>query len=188
MKKSLISMILCLALLFCALPLNTFAEEGEYILEYLERDISTGDGYIIVEYDDVKVELHNSEDTTAIPNGADVTITIKAEIGSSIEALAFDNAPMNFDGPAIELNMTIQNFSDNHSVKVTYAATTFNCTVGSVGNGKVRVVTPATEEASVTLPMGEDFEFYAEAEEVTKFSALQSTAKQLTLQNTVRPM
>lgn len=165
MKKSLISIILCFVLLFCALPFNAIAEESEYILEYLERDVSTGDGYIIVEYDDVKVELFDNEDTTVIPNGADVTITIKAEIGSSIEALAFDNAPMNFDGPAIELNMTIQNYNENHSVKVTYAATTFNCKVDSVGNGKVSVVKPATEETSVTLPMGEDFEFYAEAEE-----------------------
>ncbi|MBR3971497.1 MAG: dockerin type I repeat-containing protein [Ruminococcus sp.] len=165
MKKIIISIFLCVALLLSVAPFIVFAEESEYTFEYLERDVSTGDGYIIVEYDDVRVELSENADTTKIPDGVNVTITIRADIGSSITALAYDNAPMSFGDPAMELNMTIDNYSGDHSLKVTYSVTSFTCSVSSAGKGKVSITNPATEEASVVLPMGEDFEFYAEAEE-----------------------
>lgn len=165
MKRLLISLTLCFLLIFGVVPAGVFAQEVVHTFEYIKRGASTGDGYVVVEYDDVKVELNGDTATAEIPDGANVTVTIKAQLGSAITALAYDNAPMGFGEPAIEFNMTIENYSDNHSLKVTYMAATFNCSVSSIGAGKVDIVNPSTDAESVEVPMGDNFEFYAQAED-----------------------
>lgn len=167
MKKRFLSIFLCVILMFSAISFTVNgAEAAEYYeFEYIKSDVATGDGYIVVEFSGEKFTLSEERESVQIPKGETVNVTIKAELGSSITALDYDGGPMSFGDPAQELNMTIKNFATDHSLKVTYMKQSFNCTVSSFGNGSVKIVDPATNGMLAQVPMGENFMFYAEAQE-----------------------
>jgi len=186
MKKRFFALLLSVLMLFSSVAFTVSAatETEEFFeFEYLKRDISTGDGYVVVEFSGNKVTLKGDRDTTQIPKGEKVKVTIKAQIGSAVTAVAYDNIPMNFGDPASELNMTIENYKSNHSLKITYDAQTFNCSVSSVGSGNVEIIDPATDRASVNVSRGENFMFYAEAQEGEEILAIKVNGKDIDLTN-----
>ena len=175
MMNKIISLALCLLIMLCAVPFGVSAQTDETEIlgpgvenmcqfEYLKRDVSTGDGYVILEFAGNKITLSGDNQTTYIPKGSDVKITIKADTGSAVSAVVYDGGPMGFDGPAQELQMTISNYKSDHQLKITYTKQSFECSVASVGNGTVKVMEPVTSGTSVQVPMGANFAFTAEAQ------------------------
>ncbi|MBE6737931.1 MAG: hypothetical protein E7566_04695 [Ruminococcaceae bacterium] len=174
MKIKFISMLLCVFMFFSAVSLTVGAQENTELceFEYLKRDVSTGDGYVLIEYAEEKITLSGDRDTTQIPKGENIKVTIKAVPGSVITEVVYDGVPMGFGDPAQELNMTIENFGSDHSLKITYEIQTYTCSVKSIGNGSVSIIEPQTDRTSVSLPVGENFIFYAEAQEGFEITAI----------------
>lgn len=156
------------ALLFvCALmvmSVTTAFATDTFAFEYLVWKESTGSGKMILQYQTTTVTLSDSGEMVDIPKGETVQMTIKADPGCEISAVVYNGAPLNYERPATEINMKIDNYSGNNSVKVTYDKAEYLCSTTSVGNGKVTINTPATDESSVKVPVGGNFGFTVEAD------------------------
>lgn len=161
MKKITAFLFVCMLMIMSVIP--AFGAEGVFTLEYIEWHESTGDGHMTVEYLTEKATLNNSLESVEILKDSTVQITIKAEPGSEISAVTYNGTPMSYDRPTTELTMKIDNFSRDVSIKVTYDKAEYLCSTESVGNGKVKITSPATEESSVMVHVGGVFGFTMEA-------------------------
>ncbi len=163
MKKRITALVFCFVMLLMLVPFTAFAQEKVYNFEYMIGQASTGEGYIIVEYNGQKFTLEEPGDVEGIPAGADVEVTIKAKEGSAITALVYNGAPKTFGDAATELNMKIENYSDNNSLKITYTAMYYTCNITAIGSGNAYLVAEEGNFSSISVPIGGSIEFEAQA-------------------------
>ncbi len=179
MKKVIISLLIALFMIVSVTP--AFAADEIFKFEYLEWEDSTGDGCVVVEFLGDDVTLSDNGETTDIPKGETVEITIKADNGSEISAVSYNGAPMSYERPAIELNMKIENYSGNNSLKVTYDKATYLCSTSCIGNGKVTITSPKTDESSVKVLIGESFAFTVEADDKNEIYSMTINGEEVDL-------
>lgn len=163
MKRIIVSLLICIFMFLSTIP--AFAADDVFEFEFLKLSDSTGDGYVVVKYEGEEETLSNSGETVDIRKGETVEITIKAESGSEITSVSYNGTPMNYERPAIELNMKIENYSGDNSLKVSFDKVTYLCSASCIGNGKVTINSPKTDASFARVPIGESFAFTVEAED-----------------------
>ena len=179
MKKILVSLLIFIFMVLSIFP--AFAAEDVFTLEFLKWEGSTGDGYVLADYNGKKVNLSENKDTADIPKGTTVEITIKAESGCEISSVSYNGAPMSYERPATELNMKIENYSGNNSIKVTFDKAAYMCSTSCIGNGKIIITSPDTEETFVKVPVGESFAFTVVADDNNEIYSMTVNGKEVDL-------
>lgn len=182
MKKRFTSVLLCLFMLLSVMPFSAFAQDKTYSFEYLVSGASTGEGCIIVKFDDKKITLSEPGDVEDIPAGTDVEVTIKAKEGSAITAVVYNGAPMTFDDAAVELSMAIDNYSADNSLKITYTSMRFNCNITAIGNGSAYFVTDEGKATSLSVSIGGGIEFEAVASKGAEIVAVSINGEEIDLE------
>ncbi len=182
MKRCILAFLLCFLMFSAIMPLGVNAEEKVYGLEYMIGQTSTGEGYIIVEYGGKKVTLSEPADVEDIPAGADVQVTIKAKEGSAITTVVYNGAPMTFGDAAMELNMNIDNYSSNNSLKITYVVMNYTCNITSIGNGSAYFITDEGKATSLSVPVGGGIEFEAVASKGAEIEAIVINGEEIDLE------
>ncbi len=168
-------------MLLVSATFTAFAESKTYSFEYMVGQASTGEGYIMVEYDSQKFTLEEEDLIDAIPEGANVEVTIRAEVGSAITAVVYNGAPMSFGDASAELNMTIDNYSSNNSLKITYTTMYFDCNITALGNGSAYFVTDDGKADSLSVPIGGGIEFEAVAQQGSQIEFISVNGEEIDL-------
>ncbi len=182
MIKRVSALVMCVLMLLVSATFTAFAEDKAFSFEYMVGQSSTGDGYITVEYDAQKFTLEEADCIENIPAGAEVKVTIKAEVGSAITAVVYNGAPKFFGDASAELNMTIDNYSSNNSLKITYKTMYFDCKITTVGEGSAFFVTDEGKADVLSVPIGGGVEFEAVAQMGSQIESISVNGEEIDLE------
>ena len=182
MIKRVAALVMCVLMLLVSATFTAFAEDKAFSLDYMVSQSSTGEGYVVLEYDAQRFTLEEADCIENIPAGADVKITIKAEMGSAITAVVYNGAPMSFGNASAELNMTIENYSSNNSLKITYTTMFFDCSITCVGGGSAFFVTDEGKADFLSVPIGGGVEFEAVAQAGSQIESISVNGEEIDLE------